>query len=304
MGVLWCLISAAGFGLSPIFAKGAYQSGVSVTEMLTGRFVIAAVVLWAVCLWRRPALPAGRVLLTAVGLGGVGYAVQALCYFGAVARIDASLAALLLYTFPALVTALAVALRRESLDRRKLAALGCSAVGLVLLLGLGGVSEGGTTGVLLALGAAVAYSLYLTVADGLPADVDVYLLSAIVCTAAAITMGFVGGFQLPGTAEGWMWTGLLGLVSTVLAMATLFVGVRLLGAPTAAILSCAEPVVTLASTSVVYGESLTPGQLAGGVAVLAAVLVLRLNLDFVRQRQLVGGNAPDTPVHSGHLHDR
>ncbi|WP_431902853.1 DMT family transporter [Nonomuraea sp. bgisy101] len=304
MGVLWCLISAAGFGLSPIFAKGAYQSGVSVTEMLTGRFVIAAVVLWAVCAWRRPALPTGRVLLTAVGLGGIGYAVQALCYFGAVARIDASLAALLLYTFPALVTALAVALRRESLDRRKLAALGCSAVGLVLLLGLGGVSEGGTTGVLLALGAAVAYSLYLTVADGLPADVDVYLLSAIVCTAAAITMGFAGGFQLPGTAEGWMWTGLLGLVSTVLAMATLFVGVRLLGAPTAAILSCAEPVVTLASTSVVYGESLTPGQLAGGVAVLAAVLVLRLNLDFVRQRQLVGGNAPDTPVHSGHLHDR
>ncbi|MFD1932141.1 DMT family transporter [Nonomuraea mangrovi] len=304
MGVLWCLISAAGFGLSPIFAKGAYQSGVSVTEMLTGRFVIAAVVLWAVCAWRRPALPTGRVLLTAVGLGGIGYAVQALCYFGAVARIDASLAALLLYTFPALVTALAVALRRESLDRRKLAALGCSAVGLVLLLGLGGVSEGGTTGVLLALGAAVAYSLYLTVADGLPAGVDVYLLSAIVCTAAAITMGFAGGFQLPGTAEGWMWTGLLGLVSTVLAMATLFVGVRLLGAPTAAILSCAEPVVTLASTSVVYGESLTPGQLAGGVAVLAAVLVLRLNLDFVRQRQLVGGNAPDTPVHSGHLHDR
>ncbi|MEU7899829.1 DMT family transporter [Nonomuraea sp. NPDC049152] len=304
MGVLWCLVSAVGFGLSPIFAKGAYQSGVSVTEMLTGRFVIAAVVLWAVCAWRRPALPTSKVLFTAVGLGGIGYAVQALCYFGAVARIDASLAALLLYTFPALVTALAVALRRESLDRRKLAALGCSAVGLVLLLGLGGVSEGGTTGVLLALGAAVAYSIYLTVADGLPADVDVYLLSAIVCTAAAITMGFAGGFQLPGTAEGWLWTGLLGLISTVLAMATLFVGVRLLGAPTAAILSCAEPVVTLVSTSLVYGESLTPGQLAGGVAVLAAVLVLRLNLDFVRQRQLIGGNAPDTPVHSGHLNDR
>lgn len=304
MGVLWCLISAVGFGLSPIFAKGAYQSGVSVTEMLTGRFVIAAVVLWAVCAWRRPALPTPKVLFTAVGLGGIGYAVQALCYFGAVARIDASLAALLLYTFPALVTALAVALRRESLDRRKLAALGCSAVGLVLLLGLGGVSEGGSTGVLLALGAAVAYSIYLTVADGLPADVDVYLLSAIVCTAAAITLGFAGGFQLPGTGEGWLWTGLLGLVSTVLAMATLFVGVRLLGAPTAAILSCAEPVVTLVSTSLVYGESLTPGQLAGGVAVLAAVLVLRLNLDFVRQRQLIGGNAPDTPVHSGHLNDR
>ncbi|MGV9305470.1 DMT family transporter [Nonomuraea sp. NPDC003727] len=304
MGVLWCLISAAAFGLSPIFAKEAYQSGASVTELLTGRFVIAAVVLWAICAWRRPALPTRKVIATAVGLGAVGYAVQALCYFGAVARIDASLAALLLYTFPALVTALAVALRRESLDRRKLAALACSAVGLVLLLGLGGVAEGGTTGVLLALGAAVAYSLYLTVADGLPADVDVYLLSAIVCTAAAITLGFAGGFQVPATAEGWLWTGLLGLVSTVLAMATLFVGVRMLGAPTAAILSCAEPVVTLLSTSLVYGEILTPGQLAGGVAVLTAVLVLRLDLDFVRQRQLVGRHAPDTPVHSGHLDDR
>ncbi|MEV2271406.1 DMT family transporter [Nonomuraea africana] len=303
MGVLWCLVSALGFGLSPIFAKEAYASGVTVTGMLTGRFVIAAVVLWLVVAWRRPALPVARVALTAVGLGGVGYAVQALCYFGAVARIDASLAALLLYTYPALVTALAVVLRRESLDRRKLAALGCSAMGLVLLLGLGGAAAE-LSGVLLALGAAVAYSLYLTVADGLPEGLDVYLLSAIVFTAAAVTLGVAGGLDLPATAAGWAWTGLLGLVSTVLAMVALFMGVRLLGAPTAAILSCAEPVVTLVSTSLVYGERLAAGQLAGGVAVLAAVLVLRLDLNLVRQRQLVGGHAPDAPVDRGHLDDR
>jgi drug/metabolite transporter (DMT)-like permease len=49
----------------------------------------------------------------------------------------------------------------------------------------------------------------------------------------------------------------------------------LVGASTAAILSCLEPVVTTLSVVAVYGERLTVPQLFGGAGVLIAVVVLR-----------------------------
>lgn len=176
-GALLCLVSATGFGLAPIFARQSYAAGIGVPSMLAVRFALAALVFWAVVLWRRPSRPSWRVLLVCAGLGAVGYACQAAFYFGALTHISASLVSLLLYAYPALVTVLAVVLRRESMDRRKGVALGLSGLGLVLLLGAGGLGGPSAVGVLLGLGAALAYALYLTVADGLPRGVDLYLVS-------------------------------------------------------------------------------------------------------------------------------
>ncbi|MEV0457088.1 DMT family transporter [Catellatospora methionotrophica] len=280
-GTVLVLVSATGFGMSAVFAKQAYAAGFNVPTMLTGRFVLAAVMLWAVVAWRRAPLPRGRALAVCVGLGAVGYALQSGFYFGSLARIDASLTALLLYAYPGLVTVLAIALRRERPDRRRLAALACSAAGLLLMLGAGGVGGSAATGgVLLALGAAVAYALYLTVSAGLPAGLDIFAVTAVVCSSAAVSLAVAGlatgSLHAPHEASGWVWTALLAVVSTVVPIAGIFVGVRDVGASTAAILSCAEPAVTVATTALVYGERLSPAQAAGGLAVLASVAVLQL----------------------------
>ncbi|WP_433237092.1 DMT family transporter [Streptosporangium sp. CA-135522] len=276
-GAALCLISATGFGLAPIFARETYAAGVGVSTMLTVRFGLAAAVFCIMVAWRRPAVPTRRTLVVCALLGAVGYACQAAFYFGALTVISAPLVALLLYTYPALVTGIAVVLRRQSLDRRRVAALGCSAVGLLLLLGTGGSAD--TGGVLLGLGAAVAYAIYLTVAEGLPDDLDLYLLSAVVCTGAAGSLAaaasVTGSLHPPFVAAGWLWMALLALISTVIPIVTMFAGVRAVGASTAAILSCAEPAVTVASTALVYGEQPAAGQVVGGAIVLATIFVLR-----------------------------
>jgi len=280
-GALLCLISAAGFGIAPIFAKEAYRAGLTVNTMLGVRFAIAAAIFWAIVAWRRPQWPSRRAMVTAIGLGSLGYAVQSTLFFGALTRISASLTSLLLYLYPALVTVLAVLLRRERPDRRRIAALLSSAAGLILILGTGSaIGSVAGLGVLLALGAALTYALYLTVAAGLPENLDVFLLSAIVCTAAAASLGtagsLTGSLQAPPDPMGWFWTAMLAVFSTVLPIATLLAGIRIVGAPTAAILSCAEPAITVVTTALLYSERLTPGQLAGGLAILGAVLLLQL----------------------------
>ena len=127
-GVALCLLSAVGFGLMAIFAKEAYRSDVSVTTLLALRFTLAAGAFWAIVATRRAGsgptrTPTRRVVLVGLALGGIGYAAQSGAFFGALKHIDASLAALLLYTYPALVFAIAIAIGRERADRRRVVAL-------------------------------------------------------------------------------------------------------------------------------------------------------------------------------------
>jgi drug/metabolite transporter (DMT)-like permease len=277
-GVVLCLVSSTCFGLSAIFAKEAYAAGASVPTTLVGRFGVAAVVLWAIVSVRRTALPSPRLVLVCVALG-LAYALQAALYFGALAEIDASLAVLLVYTYPALTMVLAVALRRESPDRRRTAALLVSGAGLVLLLDAGAVvGTAGTLGVLLALGAALCYAVYLTAAEAQPAGLDLFVLTAIVCTTSTVALavwgGVTGSLAVPGAAAA-TWIVVLATVSTVVPLVVLLFGIRAVGASTAAILSCFEPAVVVAVAAVLYGERLSAVQLVGGAVVLASVLILR-----------------------------
>lgn len=280
LGVGLCLLSAVAFGLAAVFGKQCFAAGFSVSSMLAGRFGIAALVFWMIVAIRRPAMPGPRLLLTCLALGGVGYAVQAACYFSALTRIDASLVGQILYVYPAVVLVLGLALRRESASRRKFAALGCSLSGLALLLGYAG-SNGpvAPAGVLLAFCSALTYALYITVANGLPEDFDVYLLSALVCSSAAVSVGLfgltTGSLQAPTLPSGWLWLLPLALISSVISIGCFLGGLRLVGASTAAILSCLEPVVTAASAIVVFSERVNAGQVVGAAVVLAAVVLLR-----------------------------
>jgi drug/metabolite transporter (DMT)-like permease len=105
------------------------------------------------------------------------------------------------------------------------------------------------------------------------------VLSALVCTGATVTLttgtALVGDLD-PGavTAAGWGWLLSLAVVSTVIAVSLFFAGLKRVGPSSAAILSTAEPVVTVILAFLVFGEVLGPFQLLGGMLVIAAVLVL------------------------------
>ncbi|MGX7681602.1 DMT family transporter [Jatrophihabitans sp. DSM 45814] len=287
-GLVLCVVSGASFGLAAVVAKEAFSAGFNVPSMLAGRFGMAAIVFWLIVAVRsraglsapRPlARLSGRALLTAIGLGAIGYALQSAFYFGALTRLDASVVAQLLYIYPALVLIIALVRRQESAEARKFIALLCSAAGLVLLLHGGGAAALPLPGVLMALGAAGTYALYITVAGSLPEDFDVYLLSAIVCSAATVSVGgyaaMTGNLHGPASSIGWFWLLIFAIVPTVVAIVTFLAGLRLVGGSVAAILSCVEPVVTVCSAALVYSERLTGVQILGGVAVLSSVIVLQ-----------------------------
>ena len=72
-GTFWIVLSAAGFGAMAIFAKLAYQDGVSLSTMLFLRFTFAGLLLAAWGMAHGQAWPRGRDLLWLLAMGGVGY---------------------------------------------------------------------------------------------------------------------------------------------------------------------------------------------------------------------------------------
>jgi drug/metabolite transporter (DMT)-like permease len=255
-----------------------------VATLLSARFTIGAVLFWALVFADRSLREARGVTRRDAGiglaLGAAGYSAQAGLYFAALERIDASILSLLLYTFPAMVTVTAIALGRERVSTRRLTALALTSGGLVLVLAGAAAGAFEPLGAAMALGAAAVYTAYILLSEGAATRVRPYLLSALVCTGAAVTLTL--GAALLGqlrpediTPMGWVWLGGIGIVSTVTAIGLFFAGLRRVGPSTAAILATVEPVVTVFLAFLVFGETLATVQIAGAAMVLASVLVLR-----------------------------
>ena len=282
LGSALCIASAIAFGAMAIFGKLAYDAGVGILTLLFVRFSIAAPVLWLGALQGGERVFSGatrRTLLAALALGAVGYAMQAGLYFAALARMDASLLSMLLYTFPAMVTVAAIALGRETASRRRTGALLVSSGGLALVLLGAGAGTFDWLGAALGLGAALTYTAYILVSDRVGGELRALPLSALITTGAAITFGVAcaasGSFDTGFASEGWLWLTAIAIVSTVTPIALFFAGLRRVGPSTASILSTLEPLTTVALAFVVFGETLSAVQVTGAALVLGAAVWLQ-----------------------------
>ena len=128
-----------------------------------------------------------RTAVAAFAMGAIGYAAQSASYFAALDRIDASLLTLLLYLYPVLVMVGAVALKRESWSRRRLAALGLALSGILLVLLGAATDRFDWVGAALGVTSALVYTAYILTGDRVLTGIAPLSLTALVCCGAATT---------------------------------------------------------------------------------------------------------------------
>ncbi|MBC2724668.1 MAG: DMT family transporter, partial [Desulfosporosinus sp.] len=258
--VLLVLISTLGFSFYPILGKVVFVGGASLSTVLFLRFTIAALIFWAIIISREgfPRLPL-KTWLVLWGMGGVGYSMMAGLYISSVLFIPASLAALLLYAYPVIVTVLAVLTKQEKFSIYKLIGLILSTFGLVLVLGLAfnGINY---VGVMLALGAAFVYAIYILIGNKVLETTTPLVSTTIISTSAALTYGVIGlpigGLTWNLSWGTWMGIGGIILFSTIIGMLTFFQGIKRIGATSASIISMTEPVMTGVLAVLILNEHL------------------------------------------------
>jgi drug/metabolite transporter (DMT)-like permease len=288
-GVILCLVAAACYSTLPILTKYAYRADVTVLTLMAGRTVIATALYWTVVRAMGMALAPGRALAKGFLVGLLLSSVQFWLLASALNRIDAALVSLLFYTYPSLVMAGAVLVRREPATRRRLAALIVATGGLILVLSGARGADVDMTGVLLALASAVGCAAMFLISHALMREVPAYQLGASMTTGSAVAFLAVGltAQQIEMGFETWGWLPIIGLaiMSSILANGLGFAGIARVGPSAAGILMTAEPVLTVILAALLLDERLGPSQLLGGLLVVSAVLILQLR----RRPQADGG---------------
>lgn len=281
IGAILVALSAVAFGSMAIFGVWAQEDGVDTPTVLFVRFLGAALVLGAVQWARGIPMPALRRCLPIAAMGSIGYVGQSYCYFLALQRADASLVALLLYLFPAFVAILAVVFLRERLSRVTAGALALALAGTALVVGGG---SGEVLGYTLAIGAAVIYSIYITIGSVVADGLDSFAVATVICASATVVCGavvlvrLIGGEppSLPESSRGWISLMAIAVICTAFAIMTFFTGLARLDATSTSVMSTLEPVVTVGLATWLLGETLGGIQAVGAVIVIIAVIALAL----------------------------
>jgi len=274
-GTLYILASALCFGSMPIFARLAYASGVDIPTLLLLRFSMAAVLMWVWLLAKGVKLPGPKGLAICIAMGGVGYAGQAFSYFTALTFASASLVALLLYTYPAIVAILSRIVLKHPLSRLQVLAVAIALAGSVLIIGRAG--DGQPLGIFFGLLAAFIYSVYILTGSRFPADVTPVASTTVIASSAALTYGVavaIRGFHPPATTQGWISIVSIAVICTVLAILFFFEGLERVGPVKASVFSTVEPVATVILAALVLGERITLVRVLGGALIVGAVLML------------------------------
>lgn len=276
-GILLIAVSAASFGTLAIFGRYAYAAGMDTFTVLFLRFSIATVLMGALLAARRESLPKGRVLGQLIGMGALGYVGQSFMYLTAINYASAGLVALLLYLYPFFVMLLSALVLHEKITRVKVAALILALVGTALTVDPAG---GQLVGALMAIAAALIYSVYIIVGTHVMKHVTAVQSSTVIFASAGVVYGLltaVNGAHLPAANSGWLAMIGIVLIATVIPVVTFLAGLDLVGPTNAAMLSTLEPVVTVLLAAWLFGEQLPAVALAGGGLILAAVILLTRN---------------------------
>ena len=295
-GFLTVVLAASLFGMLGPLSRYAYDAGMVPLSFVAWRAGIGFLAAAAFIGWRasrgiEPLTRFGRldrverVTLLVAALLGFGLNLAMFISFD---LITIALALLGFYTYPVIVAVVNVVLGREVLDRTRVVALVLAIAGMIAVVA--GQLDPGTgirvneLGIALALVAAVCQAAFVVISRaGYPSvpssqAMAVVLGTTVVCSVivAAVTGGAAAlAFPLndPSVLPLLAFTGLFAAaIPSILFLA----GIRRIGGTRAGILMLFEPLVVVALAAVLLGESIAPIQVLGGVAILAAAVILQL----------------------------
>jgi len=283
-GYLRITIAAVLWGSIGIAGRAAFAQGVVPLEAAFLRAALAFVVISTVVLATDRTLfrIAGGDLPLFVAFGLVSIAAFFFVYLYAISRTTVATAAILLYTAPVFVILLSALVFHEPLTRRKLAAVILAFAGCVLVvrgydpqslrLNLAGVLAGLASGFTYAM-----YSIFGKTALRRYPPITT-LTYALGFGTVILGMAAVGGgaVRLAHPLTAWSSLVYLAVVTTLVAQWLYLAGLAPLEAGRASVAATLEPVVAAALGYLVLRERLELWQVLGGMLVLSAVVLVRL----------------------------
>jgi drug/metabolite transporter (DMT)-like permease len=195
IGVFLVALSAAYFGTNAIFGRISYDAGANPGTFLFIRFLAAFPVMFLIMMARGSKIPCGTLLVSLTLIGGIGLAGTTLCFYTAIHLAPVNLIIIIAYMYPTIVTLLSAVFLRQPITGDKFAALLMTVVGILFTIGMD--SGGYFLGIILAIIAAIFYSLYLIFGNLSIQKAGPFSASTVIIFSSTVIYGIVVGIQCP-----------------------------------------------------------------------------------------------------------
>lgn len=281
LGVVFGLISATLYGITPIFVYHATDNGADSFGLMCSRYIIAVVVL---LIYRTFKIglgkwPTKKLSLKLFLLGAIGLYSNSICMFTAFDYLPSGLAMVLFYFYPILVVLFGWVFFRHVPPKIIWPCLAITLLGVALSASK--LSGGQAKGVAIIVFGAFAYAIYSVLAGASMPKTD--LVSGLILVFGGAGFSFVVVWlidppglptTMPFTADVWLPALEIGIVGTIGAMGIFFAGMNLIGASKSAVIQTWEVLVAICSGVFFLNQSFSIRQLFGAVLILSGVIVL------------------------------
>lgn len=282
LGYIAGIVAGISYGTNPLFGKALMESGVPIMVMLFFRYAFAAGFLAVLMMFKKESFLARWRELGLLILLGIFFAGSSITLFCSYEFIPSGLATTLIYLYPVIVALIMVFLRIYPSWQTWLA-ISATFGGILLLSTPSGNAQIRIPGVLLAIGSALCYSLYLIVVNRSKRirNVSEHTITLYSLVTGAILFAGIraaqGGSMLEGIDTLGDWGNLIGLaiIPTMVSMLTIAISSRYIGPTKTAVLGVFEPLTAILIGTLMFGEALT-AKMAAGIAVCVAAVVFMI----------------------------
>ena len=280
-GIILTMLSAIAFGFAFTLGPMTYGDGGSNPTTLTFlRNALSLPVLFLILRYQGISLAVtGKELLSLTILGGIGNAFTTLLLFISFSLIDVGIATTIHFIYPVFVTIGCVLFFKEKLGFKKVVSLLVATCGIACFFFGVDTSQGLRGGMILGLALAVISGVLAEVClDGQYMLLSQYefrrartsLLTGVYGTATGdLTLSTL-------TPKSWGISLAFSLLCTVIALSLLQIGIKYVGASTAAILTTFEPITSIVCGVILLGETITTVKIIACSLIMIGVVMLSL----------------------------
>ena len=249
-------------------------------EIALYRAVLAALLIGGFLLVTKQKIPFSKIKkeIPLLVLSGVAMGFNWILLFEAYKYTTVSVATLSYYFAPVIVTVACPILFKEKMNVKQWVCFLMSTIGIVLIAGIGDLSQGSShlKGIAFGLGAASLYATVILVnkfiknVEGIHRTFLQFIAAIIVLVPYVLLTDGVNLQSLNG--KGWAFLLVIGLVHTGITYCLYFSSLKELPGQKAAILSYIDPLVAVLISVVVLNEKMTVMQIVGGLLILGFTL--------------------------------
>lgn len=272
------IITGITYGLNPLFGMPLMNKGVSIESILFFRYSIAVVLLGLYLLVSRQSFRVTGKQAGVLLVLGLLYTSSSVFLFAAYNYIASGLATTLIFLYPVLVAIIMVFLKVVPSWPVWLAIIATFAGVVIMTIG-GDEIVINPRGVLLSLGSAFVYALFIVIINRSKAIANVSntLLTFYALSVGAIVFLSKILFSNTGITSGISscvdWLNLVGLalLPTIVSTSTLAIATRNIGATKASVLGVFEPITAILIGTFMFGEPLSSSIIIGIMMSIIAV---------------------------------